>query len=653
MFSPTPMLYLRAIVLRKDERPLLDFLGEAGAVQLIHTPAGPETAPLAPDDYSLDHARCDRILETVETLREALEIQPKPAAWQIKRLTMEEAEQKAGAIEEHVRHKIEHRRQLLRAINQLSAECDQMSGYEGLGIPLDEQDSFSFLHFVTGTIPVDKLNGLKNKIGAGGALIPVAQLKGQQSILVMTDNRNRTAIGDLLQNSGFQYHQLPKAPGKTADVFYEEKREELSRARAELDLLNAELKQSGVEFERTIDQIAESVRAECLLLNARIAFPRSQSTILINGWVPADQSDEIKRGLDKITAGRFVLDMAPPDNDTSVQVPILVRYPRLLRPFGMLVSTYGLPNYRELEPTLLVALSYIIMFGMMFGDVGHGAVLCALGISALLFARNDSIRDGGILLLAGGISSIIFGSVYGSFFGLEHFKRYALWHDPLEGNPMKLMYGAIGLGIIMISIGLILNVINRFRRGDPLGALLDKFGLTGLLFYWGALALFLQGKAIQSAGLMLPLSILFIGVPIFGWILKEPLEYLHDNTKHHRKTSGAKLIGAVLESFIEAFEALLSYLANTISFVRLAAYAMSHAALLVAAFMVAEEVRHFTYGGTLFSILIIVLGNLVAIVLEGIIASVQALRLEYYEFFGKFFSGDGKRFEPFRLNRSN
>jgi len=104
-----------------------------------------------------------------------------------------------------------------------------------------------------------------------------------------------------------------------------------------------------------------------------------------------------------------------------------------------------------------------------------------------------------------------------------------------------------------------------------------------------------------------------------------------------------------MESCVGAFEAILSYLANTISFVRLAAYAMSHAALLFAAFMVSAEVREFPFLGNAFSLMIIIFGNIIALVLEGIIASVQALRLEYYEFFSKFFSGSGTPFEPFRL----
>ncbi len=109
------------------------------------------------------------------------------------------------------------------------------------------------------------------------------------------------------------------------------------------------------------------------------------------------------------------------------------------------------------------------------------------------------------------------------------------------------------------------------------------------------------------------------------------------------------MAAAITESLVSAFEGVLLYFANTVSFVRLAAYAMSHAALLMATFMLAAEVGRLPTGGPVLSVLVVVLGNLVAIFLEGIVASVQALRLEYYEFFGKFFSGEGKPYKPFCL----
>ena len=648
MFRSVSMMHLSAIILKRDERSVLEFLGEVGAVQLIQTAAGPETAPIAPNDVSTENDRYSRILADVEELRHDLEIVKGLDEVHIENISIDEAEEKLGDIRDQIRQPLELRRHLMHQRNQLSVVCDQVSDFDGYNMPLDGCDSFSFLHFVTGSIPAEKMDSFRGSCGANTVLIPAMQEKGRQSIIVLASRKNKTGLDSALQKAEFQHHPLPIACGKTVDMLHEEKQRERDRVDKDIDKVVTQLKAFGIKFAHTIDQIAASARNETLLLAAQTALPRTESTILISGWLPADASEEIRKGLAKITREKYILEMTPPENSDE-PIPVLLRHSRILRPFGTLVSAYGLPNYHEMEPTIFVALSYVIMFGIMFGDIGHGVVLCLLGLGAFFFARKESFRDAGVLLLAGGISSIIFGSVYGSFFGLEQFKKYALWHDPLEGNPIKLMYGSIGFGITIMSIGIILNVINRLRRGDRLGAFLDKFGLTGLLFYWGALALLTQGTAIRSRGFMLPAIILLIGLPVLGWILKEPLEYLHHSTQHNQKTSAGKMITAILESFIEAFEGLLSYLANTISFVRLAAYAMSHAALLVAAFMVAEEVRHFSFGGTIFSISVIILGNLIAIVLEGVIASVQALRLEYYEFFGKFFSGDGKPFEPFRL----
>jgi len=201
----------------------------------------------------------------------------------------------------------------------------------------------------------------------------------------------------------------------------------------------------------------------------------------------------------------------------------------------------------------------------------------------------------------------------------------------------------------MISLRLILKAINHFKRGNCVAGILDKVGLIGIVIYWGALIILIKGAAIKASGLLGIFLVLFLGVPIIGWAIKEPIEHIlrHKKEGHHEGEEG--IVAAIMESCVGAFEAILSYLANTISFVRLAAYAMSHAALLFAAFMVAKEVKGIPYVGSAFSIVIIILGNIVAIVLEGVIASVQALRLEYYEFFGKFFSGSGRPFEPFYL----
>jgi V/A-type H+-transporting ATPase subunit I len=652
VFRAVPMMRLHAVVLAQDERVVLKGLGQLGAVHLTHTQSGPDTAPLAPTDRTGELARYDRIRARVQELRKSLEILPLFKEPRPTEMTLNQAEESLCPMEQESGDLLGHRQRLMQRQKELAATCERVSCYRGLEIPLDGLDQFSFLHFVTGSLPAQNLESLGKEIGDNVALLPLAQQKGQQSVFAITTRQGRPALERALQQAGFQREMLPVVEGATVDRLSEEGEREQEQLAAELEQLTGKLKMIATEFTLPLAEIEEFVDMECRFLGASQKFPRTEAAVLIAGWVSTRDVAALEQRMGEITAGRYVIETALPDDSTEEEIPVLLRHSRLLRPFEMLVSTYGLPNYRELEPTLFVALSYLVMFGMMFGDVGHGVVLALCGLIALLIGRSEKVRDVGLLLLFGGSSSIIFGVVYGSYFGIEVLKKYALWHDPLEGDPMSLMYGAIGIGIVMISIGLILNVINRFRRGDVIGAILDKFGLIGLLFYWGVLVLIMNGAAIRSRGLMGVSVILFLVVPIVGWSLKEPIEHFlsHGNGEQNKASGG--MAGAIIESCVGAFEAVLSYLANTISFVRLAAYAMSHAALLFAAFMLAAEVRNFPVGGSLWSLLVIILGNLIAIVLEGVIASVQALRLEYYEFFGKFFSGSGQPFEPFRLARN-
>ncbi len=653
MFSAVPMMRLQAVVLERDERAVLREVGRLGALHLTRAGTGPDDSLPSPE-CTIETARCDRIAARIERIRQALEMPtlPRnlpPTGDSLLPLSLDQAEERLRPMEEEVEDLLAQRRRLQERQREVAATCRQVSFYRGFDIPLDGLDRYSFLHFVTGSLPAENLGPLTKEVGDRVAVVPLAREKGRQAVMAITTRQGRLELERALQEAGFERENLPVLEGETVDRLTEEGEREQAQIAADLAQLNERIRALGASLTLPLAQIDAFVANERGFAEAGQQFSRTESTVLLAGWVPADRVAALREGIRKVTAGRCIVRTSPPDQSKEGEIPVLLKHSRLLRPFEMLVSTYGLPDYRELEPTLFVALSYVIMFGMMFGDAGHGAVLAAFGIVALLKGKSEKVRDVGVLLLFGGSSSIIFGIVYGSYFGIEEFKHYAIWHDPIEGDPMHLMYGAIAIGIIIISIGLILNVINRFRRGDVIGAFLDKFGLMGLLFYWGALLILLKGAAIQSLGLMTLSLVIFFLVPIVGWSLKEPLEHVRYHGKGHEGGQTGGMGAAIAESCVGAFEAILSYLANTISFVRLAAYAMSHAALLFAAFMLAEEVRKLPFGGSVAGIVVIVLGNVVAIVLEGIIASVQALRLEYYEFFGKFFSGSGRPFEPFCL----
>jgi V/A-type H+-transporting ATPase subunit I len=311
----------------------------------------------------------------------------------------------------------------------------------------------------------------------------------------------------------------------------------------------------------------------------------------------------------------------------------------LFSPFSGLVKAYGLPGYGEVDPTVFAGVIYVLMFGAMFGDAGHGAVVCAGGAWLALKGRGAA-RAAGRMAVYCGLSGIAFGLVYGSFFGLESFKKYALWRDPLTGDPLVMVLAALAAGAVVISIGVVLNIINRAASGDLLGAALGRFGVAGLLFYWCAI-LMLAGKIEPRFGFPV------LGAALFCWALKEPLLYLAGRGEGHKAESALEVAA---EALVGALEGALLYLANTVSFARLAAYAMSHAALLAAAYMLAAAADKTWGSGSAAGAAAIIAGNAAAIILEGVVAAVQALRLEYYEFFGKFFEGGGRPFKPFALD---
>lgn len=650
MFSAVPMMNLQIVMLARDERSVLEGLGQSGAVQLTSFHAGFDVPPMATSDKSKEIARFDRIRTRIQELRQSLGIPLSTGRLQrIEGFVENQVIETIQSLEIQSQELLEQRQRLIRREKELADVYERVTYFCGFEIPLNDPNQYSFIHCIAGRLPVEHFEILEKEAGGILTLVPMAEEKGQKVFFAITSYHDWPALERKLQEADFQPETLPVVEDFTVDRLCEELKKEKEQVATEIEVVNRKLKTMAADFAILLANIEGFIDTECRILGVSQKFPRTEAAVLVTGWIPVSKIASTEQRISEITMGRYILHATLPDPSSVDQIPVLMKHSRLLRPFEMLVSAYGFPNYQELEPTLFVALSYIVMFGMMFGDGGHGMVLAVCGLIALLKGKTMKMRDMGVLLLFGGLSSTIFGVVYGSYFGFERFKKYALWHDPLEGDPMQLIYGAISIGVAMISLGIVLNVINRLRRGDVIGGILDKFGLVGLLFYWGTLVLLMRGSVIQSWGLMTMSVIVFIVLPLIGWSLKEPLEHIMRNGGKNKDGAGNGLAGAVMESCVGAFEAILSYLANTISFVRLAAYAMSHAALLVAAFMLAAAVREFPFGGTVWSLLVIILGNIIAIVLEGIIASVQALRLEYYEFFGKFFSGSGAPFEPFRL----
>ncbi len=320
--------------------------------------------------------------------------------------------------------------------------------------------------------------------------------------------------------------------------------------------------------------------------------------------------------------------------------PVRLKNNVLFRPFEMFVEMYGLPNYREFDPTVLVGITYSILFGFMFGDVGQGLVLLILGS---ILACTKKLRLAGIIARCGFFSTI-FGFLFGSVFGFEDIIQ-PLWLRPAKamtalpviGNLNTVFIVTITLGMAIIILMMILNILTKLRFKKPGEALFDTNGVAGLVFYASALAtmvLFMAGYELPAS---IVLIIMFV-IPLILIFLKEPLAKMVEK-EHVHLEDGVGMF--VLQGFFELFEVLLSYFSNSLSFVRVGAFAVSHAAMMEVVLMLSgAESGHINWIG-------VVLGNIFVMGMEGLIVGIQVLRLEYYELFSRFYTGGGRAFKPY------
>ena len=323
------------------------------------------------------------------------------------------------------------------------------------------------------------------------------------------------------------------------------------------------------------------------------------------------------------------------------QPPTKLKNPKLFKPFEMYIKMYGLPAYNEMDPTWFVALTYSFIFGAMFGDVGQGLLLF---IGGFLLYKFKHITLAGIISCAG-VFSTIFGFMFGSIFGFEDVIP-ALWLRPMNnmmsvpfiGKLNTVFIVAIGFGMCLILLCMVFNILNAWKAGDVEHIWFDTNSVAGLVFYGSAvvsIALILNGKTLPGG---IVLFIMF-GVPLILIFLKEPLTALIEKKSEVMPKEKGMF---VVQGLFEMFEVLLSYFSNTLSFVRIGAFAVSHAAMMEVVLMLAGA-----ESGNL-NWIVVVLGNLFVCGMEGLIVGIQVLRLEYYEMFSRFYKGTGRKFEPFR-----
>ena len=320
--------------------------------------------------------------------------------------------------------------------------------------------------------------------------------------------------------------------------------------------------------------------------------------------------------------------------------PTKMKNPGLFKPFELYVEMYGLPNYNEIDPTILIGLTYSFLFGFMFGDAGQG--LCLL-IGGFLLYRFKKVRLAGIISCCG-VFSTIFGLLFGSVFGFEDLIP-AMWLRPSEamtnlpfiGKLNTVFVVAVGLGMLIILMCMVLNIVNSLRSHDTEKVYFDTNGVAGLVFYFAlacTIVLYMSGKALPATVILV---VMFVA-PLLVMFFKEPLTAIAEK-KAEKIEGGVGMF--ITQGLFELFEVLLSDFSNTLSFVRVGAFAVSHAAMMQVVLMLAGAEA----GSPNWAV--VIGGNLFVCGMEGLIVGIQVLRLEYYELFSRFYRGSGRAFKPY------
>jgi V/A-type H+-transporting ATPase subunit I len=621
MFWATPMLPVRVLCLDRALRSVMTVLADMRVVHLVAA---------RPEGYDYLVTRDDsRLAEIEQHVQQILPEALRVASVGSRRL-LHEAFQPLDEVADTIR-KLEQTIAPLRETElrmradlvNVAQTVDFLEPLEPAGLSLGALRDVRFVALFIGFLPEDGLRQLRVALqGLPHALASAPGPETRLRVWVTVSREHEAHTKAVLESLYFSPWPIPE--GGSLGQLLDEVEETAWQLREQIAAVQSEIQRHLERHRPTLLEVGEAVAARQMMMESLSCIARSERTCLVSGWAPLDRHEEVAGAV-----GRF-----PPreavmlDGDLQGAPPAEFRRPTWLKPFSALSEGYGHPLPHEIDPTPFVALSFVGLFGIMFADIGHGSLLLLVALLLRLLGRG-SVRQHAVIVGAAGSSATLFGALFGSVFGREGVIK-PLWFHPFS-NVERLLTFALGVGMCLLSLGFILSTVQTLRRGKLREGLLGPHGLVGMLFYWsvaGMAVLALTGTRpplpwvvlVAWAGLLLVVAAV---APTLG--------------------EGEE---AVLEASAGVLELVIGLLANTLSFLRVAAFHLSHAGLCLAVFSLGKELGRVVSSGG-FSASVIVEGQILIIALEGLVVSIQCLRLNYYEFFSRFFRGGGIRYRPF------
>lgn len=519
-------------------------------------------------------------------------------------------------------------------IKNLKVLEERLVFLEKNGLRTDEVGNFKNIFVKVGFLKNSFLSRIDTYLnGTSATYISKNGRIGENLLVTVGLNEDESLVESSLKLLNFEEFTFPKDLNPEPKIARDTVRESVAQKEKEIKNLKNELLLTRERF----DFFESSIQETMLIEEVRSYAARTKKKSLIHGWIPSEKTNALKSGLEEIIPKENIYlkfeEPKPEDN-----VPVYQKRFGVFASFDIFTNLRGVPNYFEINPTIIYTFLYVSMFGLMFGDMGDGIVFLALGImltrmrKGLLTFSHDATRKLGIVIMSCGLSSIFFGVLDGQFFLNEVIEPVL---DPLH-NINETISIALVFGVAQITLALGLSIINKVRRKEFVDAILSEHGLIGMTYYLSGVILAIAFIKETNFGVFTQPNIIpftFVALASLALIFLSPLI----------KTSLVKKEVRVTEKVIEGFggglETFVSFIANSVSFIRLAAFAIAHEALGLAVSIFIPVI------GSLPSFILL---NLIAFLVEGFAALIQSLRLMYYEFSTKFYIGDGSPYEPFK-----
>lgn len=678
-----------------------------------------------------------------------------------------------SGIENRLSGLAERKQRIEESLKEHSISLMRVEKLSGFDVDFSEIFACKYVKFRFGQLPLDSIPKLEYYSDMNFVYFISSAENGYAQILYMTPLSDAAETDSVFNSLFFERVRLPDYFSGSADEartqmikLVTSENENLEEVKAEIAKLKSEVEE---DFLKAVSKLIAIDQSYDLRQNVSAV----NNKFYMSGYVPKRRLKEFIGSIEAIPDVRA--EERPLDSEPNANPPVLLRNCWLFRPFEMFINMYGLPNYNCFDPTPYVAITYMLMFGIMFGDLGQGLLITVFGI---ILDKWRKVKLAPIMQRIG-ITSAIFGVLYGSVFGNEEIIQpffkiptvykalgYSSAPEDIFGISTLLIIGAIGIGVILVLLSMVMNVITNIRKPNGLAdAVISPNGIVGMVFYASVMAgVALQmglGINVMTAPyviclIVLPLLLLFFKEPIISFderfgkkgakknnekIIHAAKSYsnavavlkaVNDNEKTvngliqsrilrsqygemevsaynkiaenikgnyvfypfesdeqyvkgifiavsaeysdiekqfsslgFKKTkmpahiidiskaqnlhlsdyvSGEKkerksVGNFIVEGIIELFESCLTYITNTMSFLRVGGFILSHAGMMLVVSILAESAG----GG---AIVVQILGNLFVIGVEGFLVGIQVLRLEFYEIFSRFYKGDGKPFSP-------